>query len=116
MILGCYQLILTFSYFNVKLQDVLHRASGHPLPGQTSFSYTQVSVCPLMEYMASVSVCVIMLPHIPQLLTVHIDTAQENVQLMQPEFIYALGTASWVKLWNCSLGRSLSKPALILYI
>ena len=37
--------------------------------------------------MASVSVCVIMLPHIPQLLTVRIDTAQENVQLMQPEFI-----------------------------
>lgn len=61
-------------------------------------------------------VCVIMLPHIPQLLAVHVNTAQENVQLMQPEIIYALGTASWVKLWNCSLGKSLNKLALILYI
>lgn len=35
-----------------------------------------------------------MLPHIPQLLAVLVNTAQEYV----PEFIYALGTASWVKL------------------
>lgn len=64
----------------------------------------------------SVSVWVITLPHIPQFLGVRINTAQENVQLTQPEFICALGTASWVKLWNCSLGKTLNKPALILYI
>lgn len=57
-----------------------------------------------------------MLPCIPQLLAVQVNTAQEIVQLMQPEFICALGTAIWVKLWSCSLERSLNKPALILYI
>lgn len=38
--------------------------------------------------------CVLVLPHIPQLLGVHVNTAQEKVQLIQPELIYALGTAS----------------------
>jgi len=42
------------------------------------------------------SMCEIVLPHIPQLLGVCVNMAQENVQLIQPELIYALGTASWV--------------------
>lgn len=69
----------------------------------------------MMEEMAEVFLYAYVVTHsrISHSFWVSLLIQLKNVQLIQTELICVLGSASQVTLQNCSLGRTLSKPALI---
>lgn len=89
---------------------------GHCYVGPLSILFQgRYYACPMMEEMAEVFLYayVVTHSHISHSFWVSLLIQLKNVQLIQTELICVLGSASQVTLQNCSLGRTLSKPALI---